>query len=42
MLLHRSASRKQPIVQAALPDEKIFVRGTRLSILNRAQIDPIF
>jgi hypothetical protein len=29
-------------VQVAPPGEKIFVRGARLSILNRAQNDPIF
>jgi hypothetical protein len=27
-------------LQAALPGENLFLRGTRLSILNQAQIDP--
>jgi hypothetical protein len=42
VLFYRSASRKQPIVQVAPPGEKIFVRSARLSILKRAQNDPIF
>ena len=42
MRLYRSAGKKQLIVQATHSGAKSFLKGARLSILNWAQIDPVF